>query len=178
MESIKITKDMTMSQILEAYPGAQRALFQGFHIGGCQSCGFSENDTLEQVCKNHQLEVEPVIAHVYKSYELDQKIQVAPKEVAEMLKRKEKFKLLDVREPWEHELAHIEGAILVSDDSIVQEIMTWPKDTTIIVHCHQGMRSLDAASYLIGHGFTNVRSIAGGINAWSKEVDTKVPTYV
>src|SRR5574341_2547881 len=149
MESIKITKDMTMSQILEAYPGAQRALFQGFHIGGCQSCGFSENDSLEAVCKNHQLEVEPVIAHIYKSYELDQKIQISAKEVSERIKRGEKIKILDVREPWEHELAHISGATLVSDDSVVQEIMSWPKETPIVVHCHRGTRSLDAAAYLI-----------------------------
>lgn len=178
MNNIKITKDMTMGQILEAYPGAQRALFQGFHIGGCHSCGFSESDRLEEVCAKHQQEVETVISHIHKSYELDQKIQISATEVTEMMKRGEKIKLVDVREPWEYELAHIEGAILAADDSVVQDIMSWPKDTPIVVHCHRGNRSMDAAAYLIGHGFTHVKSMAGGIEAWSKEVDSKVPTYV
>jgi rhodanese-related sulfurtransferase len=54
----------------------------------------------------------------------------------------------------------------------------WPKDTLIVVHCHVGEQSLAAASFLIDRGFTNVRSLAGGIDAWSKQVDPTVPRYV
>src|SRR5205807_1665568 len=98
-------------------------------------------------------------------------------EVADALKNKEPVKLLDVRTPEEWEMSHIEGAQLVTQE-LGQELMTsWPKDTRIVLHCHHGMRSLDAASFLIGHGFTNVKSMTGGIDAWSNEVDPSVPRY-
>jgi Rhodanese-like domain len=56
-------------------------------------------------------------------------------------------------------------------------LMCGPKDTPVVFHCHHGQRSLDAASYLAGHGFKNARSLTGGIEAWSIEVDASVPRY-
>ena len=55
--------------------------------------------------------------------------------------------------------------------------MRLPKDTPIVFHCHLGQRSLDAASYFAGHGFKNVRSMTGGIDAWSSEVDESILRY-
>ncbi|HKB14425.1 MAG TPA: rhodanese-like domain-containing protein, partial [Planctomycetota bacterium] len=78
--------------------------------------------------------------------------------------------------PEEHDLARIEGATLLSGENI-DEIRALPKDTPIVFHCHHGMRSLDAAAYFAGHGFTVVRSMSGGIDAWSREVDPTVPRY-
>ncbi len=49
---------------------------------------------------------------------------------------------------------------------------TWSKDTPIVTYCHHGIGSLEAASYLIGHGFTKVLSLAGGIDAWAEDIDT------
>ena len=73
-------------------------------------------------------------------------------------------------------MTHLQGATLVSEE-LTQEMMQWPKDTPIVFYCHLGQRSLDAASYFAGHGFRNVRSITGGIEAWSLEVDPLVPRY-
>ena len=56
-------------------------------------------------------------------------------------------------------------------------MMRLPKSTPIFFYCHLGQRSLDAASYFAGHGFKNVRSMTGGIDAWSLEVDSSVPRY-
>ena len=53
----------------------------------------------------------------------------------------------------------------------------WSKDAPIVFYCHLGQRSLDAASYFAGHGFTNVRSMSGGIEAWALQVDPSVPLY-
>jgi hypothetical protein len=53
--TVKITPAMTMQEILSQYPAAQRALFRRYHVGGCSSCGFQPTDTLEQVCKSHNL---------------------------------------------------------------------------------------------------------------------------
>jgi predicted sulfurtransferase len=55
--------------------------------------------------------------------------------------------------------------------------MGWPKQTPMVLYCHTGRRSIDAASFLAGHGFTNVRSMTGGLEAWSCQVDSSVPRY-
>ena len=103
-------------------------------------------------------------------------MEVEPLEVARLLKEKA-IKLLDVRTTGEYQIAHIEGGVLV-DQTLVDEILTsWPKDTQIVTLCHHGIRSLDAAAFLKSHGFTNVRSMRGGIAVWSAVVDPKVPQY-
>ena len=85
--------------------------------------------------------------------------------------------ILDVDEtPAEWELARIEGATLMTQ-AVAQVVMRWPKHTPIVFYCHLGQRSLDAASYYAGHGFTEVRSITGGLDAWSAEVDPSVSRY-
>ncbi|HKB14579.1 MAG TPA: rhodanese-like domain-containing protein [Planctomycetota bacterium] len=176
-KTAEIRPDSSMAEILKAYPGAQRALFQGYHIGGCSSCGFQPTDTLEQVLKNHNvLDVSGAIAFIQKCDEMDRRLQIPAKEVADWRKREARLRLIDVRSPEEHEIARIEGATLLSGEN-VDEIRALPKDTPIVFHCHHGMRSLDAAAYFAGHGFTVVRSMTGGIDAWSREVDPRVPRY-
>lgn len=165
-----------MQEVLRKYPAAQRALFRKYHVGGCSSCGFQPSDTLEMVCKAHNLAVPEVISEIRRSQEEEDGMQIESTVVAEKLTRGE-IKLLDVRTPYEYEIAHIEGAILL-DQSLIQEIIqNWPRETPIVTHCHHGIRSLDAAAYLAGHGFTNVKSMTGGIDAWSAQVDPAVPRY-
>ena len=85
--------------------------------------------------------------------------------------------MLDVREPWEHDAAKIEGSLLLDSD-LSQEIMeTWPKDSLLVFYCHHGIRSLDAATYFAGHGFTQARSLTGGLDRWSQEIDPSVARY-
>lgn len=178
MNTKEITAQSTMQEVLEAYPAAQRALFRRYHIGGCSSCGFQPTDTLEEVLKSHNVmdEASGVVAFIQKSQQEDAKIQMAPREVAQALK-KNGVKLLDVREESERDIASIEGSQLISQE-LAQEIMgSWPKDTQIVFFCHHGNRSLDAAAYFAGHGFKNAASMAGGIDAWSQEVDSNVPRY-
>jgi rhodanese-related sulfurtransferase/DUF971 family protein len=174
----KITPQTTMGEILEQYPSARGTLFRRYHVGGCSSCGYEPGDTLEKVMKSHNvLDLQEVIAHIEQSEELTRKIQIEPRELAALLQTTNPPKLLDVRTPDEAAMAQLEGAQLV-DDRLAREIMeTWPKETPIVLYCHVGERSLDAASYLIGHGFTNVRSLAGGIDAWAQNVDPKMPRY-
>jgi len=107
---------------------------------------------------------------------LSRDMEVEPAEVARLLKEKT-IRLLDVRTAGEFAIAHIDGGVLV-DQALVDEIVTtWPKDTAIVTLCHHGIRSLDAAAFLKAQGFTNVRSMRGGIAVWSAVVDPKVPQY-
>ncbi len=173
----KITKRSAMREILEAYPSAQRALFRRYHIGGCNSCGYQPEDTLEEVAHRHDIfDLDEVIAFIEHAGQIDRGIHVTPRDVAAVLQSSIPPRLVDVRTPEEWELARIQGATLVTEE-LTQEMMGWPKDTSIVFYCHLGQRSLDAASYFAGHGFTDARSMTGGIDAWSLEVDPSVPRY-
>ena len=175
--STTITPEMTMEQILEIAPAAQRALFQRYHVGGCSSCGFQPTDTLAQVCKDHNiLDVNEVVRTITLANEMDERVEVQPLDVKKWLDADEDFSFIDVRPPEEAAIARIQQAeALDFEDS--QKYMTLPKDRKIVFHCRSGIRSLDVASYFIGHGFSNVYSMAGGILAWSDQVDSSIPKY-
>src|ERR1700749_4830979 len=117
--SQKIVPESLMSEVLAVYPGAQRALFRKYHIGGCSSCGFQPTETLEQVCRrNNGLNVDEVLAHIQTSHEQDLKILIEPKQFAELLKQDKSAKVLDVRSREEYEATHIEGSILMSQPTV------------------------------------------------------------
>ena len=85
--------------------------------------------------------------------------------------------LVDVREPREAEIAHIAGARLIPLRELPGRLAELPASAAIVTHCHHGPRSLKAREILKGAGFANVRSLAGGIDAWAREVDPEVPRY-
>jgi rhodanese-related sulfurtransferase len=166
----------TMQQVTTVFPSAQRALFQKYHVGGCSSCGFQPTDTLAAVAMSHGLDVNELVEHIKRSEELQKDLEITPRETAELLAAG-KIKLLDVRTPDEYAIARVDGSMLV-DQALAQEIMqTWPKDTAIVTICHHGVRSLDAAAYLRGHGLINTRSMMGGIDQWSAQIDSSIPRY-
>jgi rhodanese-related sulfurtransferase len=106
-------------------------------------------------------------------------LEVSCTDVKARLDRGDKFLLLDCREQDEHELAAIAGARLVPMSELVarvRELDEWQQGE-IVVHCHKGIRSLRVANWLREQGFENVHSMAGGIDAWSQEIDSKVPRY-
>lgn len=177
MSDITITPDLTMEDVLRRAPAAQRALFQRYHIGGCSACAFQPTDTLGQVAKDHNiLDVNELIATILQAEELDGKIQVEPTVVKEWLDRNEDFTFLDCRMPDEWEKASIGSAERLDyDDS--SRYMSLPKDRCIVFLCKDGDRSLSVASYFIGHEFTNVLAMRGGLDAWREEVDPSVPEY-
>ena len=102
--------------------------------------------------------------------------QMAPKELATRLSSGEKLDLFDVRTPGERERAKIDSARFLDRDA-EDAIMKMPKDTLLVFHCHHGGRSQSAAEHFLGQGFRNVYNLAGGIDAWSVEVDPTVPRY-
>jgi rhodanese-related sulfurtransferase len=168
----------TMQEVLAVYPGAQRAMFRQYHIGGCSSCGFQLTETLEQVCqRNNHLNVAEVLAHVRSSHEQDAKILVSAKELAELLKQEVPPKLLDIRSREEFAATSIAGSILLSQP-VMQEILAkWDPQQVIVIIDHEGKQGLDAAAYFTGHGFKNVRCLRGGIDAWAQEVDSRMRRY-
>ena len=178
MATAEITGNSTMQEVLDTYPGAQRALMRGYHIGGCSSCGFAQGDRLSDVLAGKNvLNVDEVIEFIKGSHEEEQRIQIDPQELAKALKGDTPPRLIDMREPDEQNIAHIEGSQPATQELVQEMMATWAKDTPIVTYCHLGRRGLDAASYLIGHGFTNVRSLRGGIDTWAERIEPSMARY-
>lgn len=168
---------LTMAELLDVYPGAQRALFKQYHIGGCSSCGFQPGETLAGVCvRNENLSVSEVIDYLEKSQLDDENSLIPPAEALLALDRGE-ARFLDIRTREEYEAVHIEGSHLFSQDLLAEITASWDKAELLVIVDHQGKRVLDAAAYFAGHGFTNVRGLAGGIDAWSEQIDPDLPRY-
>ncbi len=169
---------MTMKELLLQFPGAQRALFRKYHIGGCASCGFSPEETLAGVCaRNENLNVDEVVDHITASHEADLAMQIAPQELSERIAAGEAVYLLDVRTREEFEAVKLPGAHLFTQERMQEILGDASRTNLFVVYDHTGARSLDAAAYFQGHGFENVKSLRGGIDAWSAEVDPKLPRY-
>ncbi len=174
-----LTPLSTMAQVLERFTGAQRALFKRYHIGGCSSCAFQQAETLEQLCRrNNNLDVMEMIEAIRSSHEQDAKILIAPAALAKMRQHDPSLRLLDVRTREEHDAVHIEGAVLMSQPTMQEILARWPRQELFVIYDHVGSQALDAAAFFAGHGFEQVRCLRGGIDAWSREVDLKLPRYV
>jgi adenylyltransferase/sulfurtransferase len=105
--------------------------------------------------------------------------EINVQELARRLTAGESIHLLDVRQPWEHDLAALPGSQLVPLGELparVAEVAPAP-GALLVVYCHHGIRSLHAAHFLEQAGFAEVASLAGGIDAWSLRVDPNMPRY-
>jgi len=173
-----IDSNSPMRDVLESFPGAQRALFRKYHIGGCSSCGFSPEETLAQVCaRNGGLNVAEVLTHIQSSHELDAKILISPAELAALLQMDPSVKLVDVRSREEFEAVQIAGSVLLSQDVMREVLASGSNQQAIVIIDHQGKNGLDAAAYFMGHGLESVRCLRGGIDAWAQTVDPAMRRY-
>ena len=132
----------------------------------CPVCG--ENPTIfspidyEQFCGLRDEETVPVIS---------------VNELKRKMDARESFELIDVREPFEYEIARIDGAHLIPLGEIAERAGELQRGQQIVVHCHSGMRSAQAVRLLQERGFSNVYNLEGGIDAWSDQIDPSVPKY-
>jgi sulfur-carrier protein adenylyltransferase/sulfurtransferase len=132
----------------------------------CPVCG--ENPTIfspidyEQFCGARDEEAVPAIS----ARELKQKMD-----------GRERFQLIDVREPFECEIARIDGAKLIPLGEIAERVDELERELPIVVHCHSGRRSAAVVRLLLQRGFANVHNLEGGIDAWSDQIDPSVPKY-
>lgn len=85
--------------------------------------------------------------------------------------------LLDVREPWEYRTARLEDSKLVPLQELPSRIAELDRSAEVVVICHHGGRSLQAALFLERQGFASVHNLAGGVDAWARQVDPALPVY-
>lgn len=98
-------------------------------------------------------------------------------ELKQRLEKENKPFLLDVREPHEYSLAKIEGSVLIPLGTLPVSLDKLDRNAEIVAYCHHGMRSGDAVGFLLQQGFTNVKNLVGGIDAWSVQIDPSIPRY-
>lgn len=104
-------------------------------------------------------------------------IEILPRDVEALLARVKDVLFVDVREKWEHDRAHIEGSVLIPLGEIPANLQRIDAAEQVVLFCHHGMRSLDAAAWLRNQGVAGARSMTGGIERWTTEVDPLVPRY-
>jgi adenylyltransferase/sulfurtransferase len=102
---------------------------------------------------------------------------IAPQELKRRLDAGETLTVLDVREPWEIKLASLPGTLNIPLNEVPARLGELDPQAQLIVMCHAGGRSRRAAEFLSARGFTHVANLAGGIDAWSRDIDPDLPTY-
>jgi adenylyltransferase/sulfurtransferase len=103
--------------------------------------------------------------------------EIEPRALAQRLAAGSPPVLIDVREPWEHEVAHLPGSRLMPGRMLAMADPDVPRDAEFVLYCHSGQRSNYWMNELRARGFSRVAHLRGGIDAWSVEVDPSVPRY-
>ena len=107
----------------------------------------------------------------------ESKVDVTPVELKAMLDAGAPVTLLDVREPYEHSICHLDGAVLVPLGSLVRGAAHLDRSKRLVAYCHTGVRSRTAVEFLRKAGFSDVMNLKGGIDAWAEEVEPTMPRY-
>lgn len=105
-------------------------------------------------------------------------LELEPEELARRLREGDGPTLVDVRTEREAALCTLPGSVLVPlEDDFSEQMQDYDPDEELVLYCHHGVRSLNAARLLQQRGFRAARSLAGGIDAWSRRVDPETPRY-
>ena len=103
--------------------------------------------------------------------------KIAPQELKQKIDQGAPPLVIDVREPWEAQICSIEGSKLVPLNTFPANMALFADAEEIVIYCHHGMRSLNAAAWLRSQGVDGARSLTGGIERWSIEIDPTIPRY-
>ena len=173
MQATDLSADTPMGEILATLPGAKRALFARYHLGGCQSCAFSNEETLAELCRRSDLPVSEVLDHLLASHAHDSAMLMEPAEARDNLPS---LRLIDIRTREEHDAVAIPGSGFFTQD-LQQQLFANPPDSALLLYDHSGRHVLDQVAWFRGHGLHNTFGLRGGIDAWSREIDPSIPRY-
>ena len=165
-----------MDDLLARLPSARRALFAAYHVGGCQSCAYRDDETLAEVCARNEISVEEAVAELLASHERDQAMLITPTALQERLEAGDAIRLLDIRTREEHEAVKLPGSEFLSQE-LQNQIFAEAPETTLVLFDHRGRDVLDRCAWFHGHGLKNTLALTGGIDAWSAEVDSSIQRY-
>ena len=177
MNPAELSIDSPMGEIMNALPGARRALFSRYHLGGCQSCGFAPTETLAQLAaRAADAPPEEMLAHILAAHEHDKAMLIEPADAKALLDSENPPLLLDTRTREEHEAVAIPGSEFM-DQEYQQRLFGGDPERQILLYDHSGKHVLDTCSWFQGHGLKNTLGIHGGIDAWALQIDTSLRRY-
>lgn len=177
MNPAQLSIDSPMGEIMEALPGARRALFSRYHLGGCQSCGFEPTETLAELSSRAaEAPAEEMLAHILSAHELDKAMLIEPADAKALLDSENPPLLLDTRTREEHQAVAIPGSEFM-DQEYQQRLFSGDPERPVLLYDHTGKNVLDTCSWFHGHGMKNTRAITGGIDAWSQQIDPTLRRY-
>ena len=172
MEIADLTTATTMGVILETLPGAQRAIFARYHLGGCQGCAFSNDETLAELATRSEVEPTEMLEHLLTSHAHDSEMLMEPTEA----KAADRLIFVDLRTREEHEAVAIPQSMFFTQE-LQQQLFAGDADARILLYDHSGKNVLDQVAWFRGHGMKETYGLRGGIDAWSREVDSSIPRY-
>ena len=150
-------------------------MFARYHLGGCQSCGFSPNETLMELCARNGIDADEALEHLLASERHDCVMRVVPKVAAETM-RGVGWRWIDLRTREEFEAIPLPGAELFTQE-LQQELFAGGLEQKIVLFDHMGRGVLDQVAWFRGHGLAETYGLEGGIDAWSRDVDSGVRRY-
>jgi rhodanese-related sulfurtransferase len=152
-------------------------LFKKFHIGMPVS-GYKPDETIFTVCEKHDKKIGEVLSLLNQEAGGKLSPSITPEELKSQIESgRTDLVLLDIREKWEHDIAKIEGATLITRDNCENVLTTTPKDREVVLIDWKGDRAPSFQKWLGERGFTNVKCLEGGIDAWSEKVNTHLARY-
>ena len=166
----------SMLVIQEIIPEVNALLFEKFKIG-IPVFGYGPEETIESVCKTNNKPLNEVLQFLNQESHKRGKGAINGKDLWARLERKEKIVLLDIREHWEHDIANIPEATLITSNNSEKILGGLSLNDEIVLIDWKGERGGSFLSWLSEKGFLNVKCLKGGIDLWATEVDTQMSRY-
>jgi rhodanese-related sulfurtransferase len=170
-----ITETSSLKEIAVHYPHVFSFLERTY---GLKVSSVNRQSTLKEFCEEHRL---PPAQILFMEIQLDERIskvkKIGAKEAKALLSSNNTVRLLDTREEWELKLAQIPGGRALTPQLLDEILTQWSQEQPLLVYCHFGVRSLDAATFFVDRGFKEVYHLEGGIDGWSLEIDSNIPRY-
>lgn len=176
MNAAELSIDTEMGEIMETLPGARRALFAKYHLGGCSSCAFSDTETLAELAKRSEMDAREALAYLLTSHEHDAEMLISPETAKHRLDAGEKLLFVDIRTREEHEAVSLPGSEFFTQET-QQKFFSLPPDSVMVIYDHLGKSVLDQVAWFRGHGMKETYGLIGGIDAWSREIDPSIQRY-
>jgi rhodanese-related sulfurtransferase len=172
---VTLDRKTSMKQLTTDFPGARRALFAKYHIGGCSSCAYSDEESIQEVANRNEFDVAEAILHILESHEHDAAMILSPLQAQEKILAG--AKLVDTRTREEHEAVVIPNSLFFSQELQKEAFGSWSSDQVVVLYDHLGSKALDTCAWFRGHNLPNTFIIKGGIDAWSLEIDRSIARY-
>lgn len=173
----KFSLKTQMKEVEILFPYTRSTLHTQFHIGGCSKCGYEPQNTIEDVAKKYSKDPNVVLESLIQGFEDMNSAEISIEKFTEIQKSSQKYLVIDVREEWEYHIAHIPESLLLTDLNFKSMLLKAKEALHVIVVCHHGMRSMNATLYLRENGIQNAKSLTGGIDAYSLQIDNTIQRY-